>query len=183
MASQWLKARQTKYGAYAGIYLLVVLAILVVVNFLANRYNKSFDTTSNKRYSLSEQTQKIVQGLKQNATITYYNQSTRFQEGKDLLDEYANLSTKIHVAYVDPDKSPELARAAGIRQLRHRGGAGGRQERDCQRFDGRGHHRRLHSRSQGYDPHCLLRDRQWRASDRQHRARWPFPLQGPGGAG
>jgi ABC-type uncharacterized transport system involved in gliding motility auxiliary subunit len=117
MASQWLKARQTKYGAYAGIYLLVVLAILVVVNFLANRYNKSFDTTSNKRYSLSEQTQKIVKGLKQNATITYYNQSTRFQEGKDLLDEYANLSTKIHVAYVDPDKSPELARAAGIRNF------------------------------------------------------------------
>jgi ABC-type uncharacterized transport system involved in gliding motility auxiliary subunit len=117
MASQWLKARQTKYGAYAGIYLLVVLAILVVVNFLANRYNKSFDTTSNKRYSLSEQTQKIVKGLKQNATITYYNQSTRFQEGKDLLDEYANLSPKVHVAFVDPDKSPELARAAGIRNF------------------------------------------------------------------
>jgi len=117
MASQWLKARQTRYGAYAGIYLLVVLAILVVVNILADRYNKSFDTTSNKRYSLSEQTQKIVKGLKQNATITYYNQSTHFQEGKDLLDEYANLSTKIHVAYVDPDKSPELARAAGIRNF------------------------------------------------------------------
>jgi ABC-type uncharacterized transport system involved in gliding motility auxiliary subunit len=88
-----------------------------VVNILANRYNKSFDTTSNKRYSLSEQTQKIVKELKQNATITYYNQSTHFQEGKDLLDEYANLSTKIHVAYVDPDKSPELARAAGIRNF------------------------------------------------------------------
>jgi ABC-type uncharacterized transport system involved in gliding motility auxiliary subunit len=117
MASQWLKARQTKYGAYAGIYLLVVLAILVVVNFLANRYNKSFDTTSNKRYSLSEQTQKIVKGLKQNATITYYNQSTHFQEGKDLLDEYANISPKVHIAYVDPDKSPELARAAGIRNF------------------------------------------------------------------
>jgi ABC-type uncharacterized transport system involved in gliding motility auxiliary subunit len=117
MASQWLKARQTKYGAYAGIYLLVVLAILVLVNFLANRYNKSFDTTSNKRYSLSEQTQKILKGLKQNATITYYNQSTHFQEGKDLLDEYANVSPKIHIAYVDPDKSPELARAAGIRNF------------------------------------------------------------------
>jgi ABC-type uncharacterized transport system involved in gliding motility auxiliary subunit len=117
MAGQWLRARQTKYGAYAGIYLLVVLAIIVVVNVLANRYNKSFDTTSNKRYSLSEQTQKIVKGLKQNATITYYNQSTRFAEGKDLLDEYANLSPKVHVAYVDPDKSPELARAAGIRNF------------------------------------------------------------------
>src|ERR1700678_1858941 len=117
MASQWLRARQTKYGAYAGIYLLVVLAIIVVVNVLANRYNKSFDTKSNKRYSLSEQTQKIVKGLKQNATITYFNQSTHFQEGKDLLDEYASLSPKIHIDYVDPDKNPQLARAAGIRDF------------------------------------------------------------------
>src|ERR1700691_4557752 len=101
MASQWLRARQTKYGAYAAVYILVVLA-----NVLADRYNKSLDTTSNKQYSLSEQTKKIVSGLKQNATITYFNQSTRFQEGKDLLDEYANLSPKLHIAYVDPDKSP-----------------------------------------------------------------------------
>jgi ABC-type uncharacterized transport system involved in gliding motility auxiliary subunit len=117
MAGQWLRARQTKYGAYAAIYLLVVLAIVVVVNILADRYNKSFDTTANKRYSLSDQTKKIVGGLKQNATITYFNQSTRFQEGKDLLDEYANLSPKLHIAYVDPDKNPELARAAGIRDF------------------------------------------------------------------
>ena len=117
MATQWLKARQTKYGAFAAVYLVVVLAILVVANMLADRFNKSYDTTSNKRYSLSDQTRKIVAGLKQNATITYYNQSTHFQEGKDLLDEYANLSPKIRIAYVDPDKNPEQARAAGIREF------------------------------------------------------------------
>ena len=117
MASQWLKARQTKYGAYAALYILVVLAILVVANMLADRYNKSLDTTSNKRYSLSDQTKKIIDGLKQNATITYFNQSTRFRDGKDLLDEYASLSPKIHIEYVDPDKQPQLARAAGIRDF------------------------------------------------------------------
>jgi ABC-type uncharacterized transport system involved in gliding motility auxiliary subunit len=117
MASQWLKARQTKYGAYAAVYILVVITILVVVNMLADRYNKSFDTTSNKRYSLSDQTKKVIAGLKQNATITYFNQSTRFQEGKDLLDQYATLSPKLHVVYVDPDKNPGLARAAGIRDF------------------------------------------------------------------
>jgi ABC-type uncharacterized transport system involved in gliding motility auxiliary subunit len=117
MAVQWLRARQTKYGAYAAVYILVVLAIVVVANMLADRYNKSLDTTSNKRYSLSEQTNKIIGGLKQNATITYFNQSTRFREGKDLLDQYANVSPKIHVEYVDPDKKPELARAAGIRDF------------------------------------------------------------------
>jgi ABC-type uncharacterized transport system involved in gliding motility auxiliary subunit len=117
MASQWLKARQTKYAAYATIYILVVVAGVVVANILADRYDKSFDATSNKRYSLSDQTAKIVKGLRQDAMITYFDQSTRFREGKDLLDQYANLSHKVRVEYVDPDKNPQLAREAGIRSL------------------------------------------------------------------
>ena len=47
-----MKARQTKYAAYATIYILVILAVLVVANFLANRYNKSYDATANKRFTL-----------------------------------------------------------------------------------------------------------------------------------
>ncbi len=117
MAGQWIKARQTKYAAYAVTYILVIIAIVVVANVLADRYNKSYDATANKRYSLSEQTAKIVKGLKQNATITYFNQSTRFRDGRDLLDQYANLSAKLQVKYVDPDKDPEVAREAGIRNL------------------------------------------------------------------
>jgi ABC-type uncharacterized transport system involved in gliding motility auxiliary subunit len=117
MANQWLKARQTKYAAYATTYILVVIAGIVIANVLADRYDKSYDATSNKRYSLSQQTAKIVKGLTQPATITYFNQGTQFREGKDLLDEYANLSPKVHVEYVDPDKNPEVAREAGIRSL------------------------------------------------------------------
>ena len=117
MASQWMQARQTKYAAYATIYILVIIAAAIIANVLADRYNKSYDTTANKRYSLSEQTAKIVKGLKQDATITYFNQSTSFREGKDILDQYKNLSSKVHVEYVDPDKNPQLARAANIRNL------------------------------------------------------------------
>jgi ABC-type uncharacterized transport system involved in gliding motility auxiliary subunit len=117
MASQWLKARQTKYAAYATVYILIVIAVVVVANILADRYDKSFDATSNKRYSLSDQTAKIMKGLKQHATITYFAQSTHFREGKDLLDQYANLSPKVRVEYVDPDTNPQLAREAGIRSF------------------------------------------------------------------
>jgi ABC-type uncharacterized transport system involved in gliding motility auxiliary subunit len=117
MASQWLKARQTKFAAYAATYVVVVIAVIVVVNVLADRYNKSYDATANKRYSLSEQTAKIVKGLNQDATITYFNQSTRFRDGKDLLEEYKNLSPKVKVEYVDPDKEPQRARAAGVRNF------------------------------------------------------------------
>src|SRR5579864_7381651 len=117
MASGWIKARQTKYAAYAATYIAVVLAIIIVGNVLADRYNTTYDATSNKRYSLSDQTAKIVKGLKQNATITYFNQTKDFREGKDLLDQYSNLSHNVQVKYADPDKDPELAREAGIRSL------------------------------------------------------------------
>jgi len=110
-----LKARQTKYAAYAAAYVLVVLTAVVIANYLADRYNKSYDATANKRYSLSEQTAKIAKGLKQPATITYFDQGTRFQHAKDLLNEYANLSPKIQVEYLDPDKNPQEAREAGIK--------------------------------------------------------------------
>ena len=117
MASQWLKARQTKYAAFATLYIVIILAVVVVANVLASRYSKSYDATANKRYSLSNETKKVVDGLKHDATITYYNQSTHFRQGKDLLDEYANLSSKVKVKYVDPDKDPTAAREAGIRSI------------------------------------------------------------------
>jgi ABC-type uncharacterized transport system involved in gliding motility auxiliary subunit len=117
MANQWVKARQTKYAAYAATYVLVVIAVIVVVNVLADRYNKSYDATANKRYSLSEQTAKIVKGLKQDATITYFNPATRFPEGKDLLEQYKNLSPKVKVEYLDPEKDPVRAREVGVRNF------------------------------------------------------------------
>jgi ABC-type uncharacterized transport system involved in gliding motility auxiliary subunit len=115
MNTKFLQARQTKYAAYAATYILIVLGVLSTINVLANRYNKAYDTTSNKRYSLSDQTAKIVKGLKQDANITYFAQSSRFREARDQLDLYANLSPKVHVKYVDPDKEPNVAREAGVK--------------------------------------------------------------------
>jgi ABC-type uncharacterized transport system involved in gliding motility auxiliary subunit len=115
MNSEWLKARQTRYGAYLFTYLLVILAVLGATNWLANRHNKSFDSTSNKRFSLSDQTAKIVKGLNRDVTVTYFDKTTEFGRARDLLDRYNNLSTKMRVEYVDPDKKPQLAKAAGVR--------------------------------------------------------------------
>ncbi|HKZ77151.1 MAG TPA: GldG family protein [Pyrinomonadaceae bacterium] len=115
MNIELLKTRQTKFAGYITVYVAIIITAVVVLNVLANRYNKSYDGTANKRYSLSDQTRKIVRELSQDATITYFDQSTRYGQAKDLLDQYANLSARIHVEYVDPDKNPEVARAAGIK--------------------------------------------------------------------
>ncbi len=108
-------ARQARFGATASLYTLVVLAALVLMNWLANRYNKTYDTTSNKRFTLSQETQKVVGGLKQNVTITYIDKASGFNTAKGMLDRYANLSPKIHVQYVDYQKQPTVARAYGLR--------------------------------------------------------------------
>jgi len=111
----WLKARQTKYSAYLTAYLLVVLAVLVAINFLSNRHNKSYDSTSNKQFSLSDQTMKVVRGLQKDARISYYDRTSQFTTARDLLDRYDNLSTRLTVAFVDPDKKPQVAKADGVR--------------------------------------------------------------------
>ena len=114
MNSSLLNARQTKYAAYAALYVVVILAIVSVANILANRYNKSYDSTANKRYSLSDQTAKIVKGMKQDAAITYYDRQSGFQSAKDLLDRYSTLSPRVRVEYIDVEKNPQVARAAGV---------------------------------------------------------------------
>ncbi len=113
----WLKTRQTKYSAYASVYILVIIAVLAAANWLANRHNKSIDTTANKRFSLSDQTEKVARNLKQDVKITYFDRTDEFARARDLLDRYDNLSTKLSVEYVDPVKKPAVARAAGVRTL------------------------------------------------------------------
>src|ERR1035441_882178 len=117
MKADWIKARQTKYSAYVTVYILVILAVLGVANFLANRYDKSYDATANKQFSLSDQTVKAVKGLKKDVTVTYFGETTNFQQARDLLGRYASLSPRLKVDYIDPVKKPQLARAAGVRQL------------------------------------------------------------------
>jgi ABC-type uncharacterized transport system involved in gliding motility auxiliary subunit len=136
--TEWIKARQTKYAAYATTYILIILAVLVVANFLANRYNKTFDATSNKRYSLSDQTKKIARDLKQDITIQYFDKPSGMQAGKDLLDRYALLSSKIHVEYVDYLKKPQLARADNITREGEAVVVNGAKKEEAKTFDEEG---------------------------------------------
>src|SRR6266403_3855708 len=115
MQSDWIKTRQTRYSLYLTVYLLVIVAILGAANWLANGHNKSFDSTSNKKFSLSDQTIKVVKNLTKDVTITDYDKTDKFATARDLLDRYANLSSKLKVAYIDPDKKPQIVKVAGVR--------------------------------------------------------------------
>lgn len=115
MPWDWIKTRQTKYGAYSAVYILVALAIIVAGNFLANRYNKTFDATKNKLYSLSDQTEKILDNLESDLTIYYFDRNSEFGAARNSLARYSNASSRVKIEYIDPDSKPEIAKAMNIR--------------------------------------------------------------------
>jgi ABC-type uncharacterized transport system involved in gliding motility auxiliary subunit len=116
MAANMMKSRQTKYWTYTGTYIVVILAVLAGVNFLANRYDKSWDSTANKQFSLSDQTIKQVRGLKHTVTAYYFGGKETFTNAHDLLDRYSSLSPDFKVQYVDPQREPAKAKTIGFRQ-------------------------------------------------------------------
>ncbi len=116
MASDFMQKRQTKFAAYTTAYILVVIAILAAINWLGVRHNKSIDTTANKRYSISDQTEKIVKNLKHDVKISFWDSPDQFRGARDLLDRYDALSDKLSVEYVDGNKMARLAREKNIKQ-------------------------------------------------------------------
>src|SRR6266446_4947697 len=112
MALAWLRTRQTQYTAYASVYILVVLAVLVAANFLANRYDKSYDSTANKQFSLSDQTIKFVKGLKSDVQLTYFDAQTAFRGARDTLERRRD--------YRGLDPLAQVRRTHSLRALRRR---------------------------------------------------------------
>jgi ABC-type uncharacterized transport system involved in gliding motility auxiliary subunit len=102
-------------GASAG-YALSVVAVLVLVNFLAGRHSGRLDLTENKAFSLSEQTVKVIESLPREVAITafYRELEPTRQKLEDLLAEYKYHSARLGVKYVDPDKSPGEVKRYGI---------------------------------------------------------------------
>jgi ABC-type uncharacterized transport system involved in gliding motility auxiliary subunit len=121
--SQWreigqaFSGRQARFGTLAVASILVVLGILVAINYLSARHNKRWDLTAARQFSLSDQTKKVLQDLKEPIKIRVFARTDEFQRFRDRLDEYTYQSKQVSTEYIDPEKKPALAQQYGITQL------------------------------------------------------------------
>ena len=111
----FLQSRQFRSGSYSGVYVAVFVGILVAANWLGVQYNETFDATSQKLYSLSDQTHKILDNLDRDVTLTYFDRTSEFASAEDMLRRYENASSRVRTEYVDPDEDPVKAEAMNIR--------------------------------------------------------------------
>jgi ABC-type uncharacterized transport system involved in gliding motility auxiliary subunit len=112
-----LLSRSAAYGANSAVTIVLVISIIGVLNFLSSRYPYKIDTTKNKTHTLSDQTVKLVKGLKQPIKATLFSKFNQKESIRPLLENYKSLNPKFEVEYVDPDREPTRAKEAGIRKF------------------------------------------------------------------
>ena len=106
--------RETKLGAMMSISVIAVLAILIGINWAVARRDKRWDLTAAASYTLSDQTVKVLSGLKTPVKALVFGSPDSFPRFRDSLTMYANASPNIQVEYVDMDREPARAREYAI---------------------------------------------------------------------
>jgi ABC-type uncharacterized transport system involved in gliding motility auxiliary subunit len=103
--------RKLIFGSTLGAAALLVLAIVVILNYLSFRHYQRWDWTKSHLYTLSQKSLSIVKGLNRDVNVIVFmdDQSPTFQPTRELLDRYAAASPKIHVSVVDPLRNPARA--------------------------------------------------------------------------
>ena len=100
--------------------ILLILAVLIVINVLSERFFFRLDFTADQRYTLSKATKNILKQLDEPVTVTAYftedlppDLATTRRDFKDLLIEYANISKgNVLYEFINPNKDQESEQKA-----------------------------------------------------------------------
>ena len=91
----------------------IVVALTVVVNLIASALPETYtqiDATSQKLYSITEDTEKYLDTLKDDVTLyVMVNKNSKDDNVDRTLQKYASASKHVKVKYVDPNVSPTFA--------------------------------------------------------------------------
>lgn len=113
--SQWreigrsFQGKDVRYGSMAAGSVVMFLAILVGINWVAARQNKRWDLTENQQFSLSDQTKQILGQLPQPMTIRVFHGPNGSTDYRDKLDPYTYQSSQVSVEYIDAEQNPDQA--------------------------------------------------------------------------
>ncbi|MBI1862083.1 MAG: GldG family protein [Deltaproteobacteria bacterium] len=98
--------RTTRYGLNSIFMSVLALGIVVMVNFIASEHDIKKDVTKNKLHTLSDQSVKVVKGLKEEVTLKAFVMPNNEAGFQGVFDKYTYHSKLLKAEFVDPDKDP-----------------------------------------------------------------------------
>ena len=128
MATQAMQQKQRKAAAQTGLYLVVLAAIAVAVNWLVASSTVRWDQTSTQRYTLSDGSGRLVRGLKEPIKVDAYvptmggiaRLNAFVRDLKDLLKEYRTKSNgkfEFTIIEANTDELRDQAKEAGLEPM------------------------------------------------------------------
>ena len=119
--SQWrdisrsFQGRNVKYGLVGVGSVLLFLAVLSGLNWIASRQNKRWDWTVAGQFSMSDQTKQLLRSLTKPVVVRVFHAAAEgSQDYRDRLDEYRYWSTQVSVQYYEADRNPVESEKYGI---------------------------------------------------------------------
>jgi len=111
----YFTSRRFFSGTHSLAFILVLLGILVAVNFLSSRHHFRFDTTQTRKYTLSDQTRKLMGQLKEPVQVmaVYTPANPLYSQARNMLNEFAAQTPKFKLQYLDPEQNPAMAMQYG----------------------------------------------------------------------
>lgn len=114
-----LNTKKLKYGTLATVFTVIVVAIVVAINLIAQdvteRFDLTMDLTDNDIYTVSQDTIDYLQDLNQKVEITvladesaFENNAIYFKQASEVIKKYALYSDNISVSFIDMNKNPNI---------------------------------------------------------------------------
>ena len=113
--AMFMAGRQGRYGTNIVVMTIAFFTIVILLNFLLFRTSTRIDVTATRVFSLSAQTEQILESLdrpvRANAFFIPGNDSTAFaqQQTEDLLNEFTRQTPNFTYRFIDPELDRTLA--------------------------------------------------------------------------
>ena len=102
---EFFTMKTTKQGMSMGLIILLSMVLMVSINYLAVRHNKTWDLTEEKLNSLSDQTMQVLKNLNEDLNVKVFYRGEEANEEKQKikqsLDVITESSPKVKVQYFD----------------------------------------------------------------------------------
>lgn len=108
--------RQVRYGSNSIVLIIAILGILIVVNFLGNKYSTKWDLTEDKENTLAPETIQALKTLSGKVTaIAFFSPQYPREQAEGLLSNLkTNGSGNFDYQFIDPVADPITANKYGI---------------------------------------------------------------------